>query len=229
MKNKYLIVTGASSGIGESTAELFKTNGYTVYSLSRRPCPVSGVISKECDLANPDILREALSSIASEILDHSEICIVHNAGIFTPDRIQKPNHQFQEDCFKLMVRAPSIINEVISPKMGAKSSIIYIGSNLSFRGVENSLTYTIFKHSIVGLMRATCQDTLNTSIHTACICPGFVDTPMHRKADEEMGVTEFNAKRLIKPEEVAEMALFIAKNSAINGSVIEFNTGYKQF
>ena len=87
----------------------------------------------------------------------------------------------------------------------------------------------VFKHAVVGLMRSTCQDTLHSSIHTACICPGFVDTPMHKKADEEMGVTEFNAKRLISSEEMAEMVLFAAQNSAINGSVIEFNSGFKQY
>lgn len=229
MKNKYLIVTGASSGIGEAIASLFHFNGYKVFSISRRPCPISGVVSIECDLSDTEKLNYCLESIKKDMSENSEICIIHNAGIFTPDRVQAPNFKFQEDCFNLMVKAPSIINHAIIPKMGNNSSIIYIGSNLSFRGVENSMTYTIFKHAIVGLMRATCQDTLNSTIHTACICPGFVDTPMHRKADEEMGVTEFNAKRLINSEEVADMALFIAKNSAVNGSLIEFNTGYKQY
>ena len=128
-----------------------------------------------------------------------------------------------------MVRAPSIINQHLMPLMGKDSAVIYIGSNLSIRGMTNSQSYTVFKHAVVGLMRSTCQDTLHSSIHTACICPGFVDTPMHKKADEEMGVTEFNAKRLISSEEMAEMVLFAAQNSAINGSVIEFNSGFKQY
>ena len=55
---KLLLITGASAGIGLSTASRFLSDGYTVVNLSRRPCPLQGVQHLRCDLAQQDFLEK---------------------------------------------------------------------------------------------------------------------------------------------------------------------------
>ncbi|MBE9538159.1 MAG: SDR family NAD(P)-dependent oxidoreductase, partial [Proteobacteria bacterium] len=53
------IITGASVGIGEAAASAFLADGYTVYNLSRRPCPVPGVSNIACDLSSAEAINSA--------------------------------------------------------------------------------------------------------------------------------------------------------------------------
>ena len=81
----------------------------------------------------------------------------------------------------------------------------------------------------IGMMRATCQDLAGTGIHTACINPGFTNTEMLREHIPQEIMPEIakmsSFERLIEPQEIAEVLLFAAKNSVINGAVLDSNLG----
>ncbi|MDE0348199.1 MAG: SDR family NAD(P)-dependent oxidoreductase, partial [Gammaproteobacteria bacterium] len=80
-----LLVTGASAGIGTSTAEVFLDAGYAVVNLSRRPCPVAGVTHLRCDLSRPDFLADIAEALAPSLVSADRIALVHNASRLVND------------------------------------------------------------------------------------------------------------------------------------------------
>ena len=81
------------------------------------------------------------------------------------------------------------------------------------------------------MMRATCQDLMGKGIHTALVCPGFTDTEMLRQhvgndTDVIASISQMNSfKRLVNPEEIAEMLFWAHHNPVINGSVMHGHLG----
>jgi len=230
MSHKYLVISGASTGIGESTAQLFQSKGWTVINISRQNCQFA------VKNFNIDLTAENWADIYSEQLQVAvagaeKICLVHNAAYYIKDTIMKLPAQQLRIVLEANVVAPSILNQIFLPLMPAGSSILYIGSTLSDKAVSHAASYVTSKHAILGLMRATCQDLDGKHIHTCCICPGTTDTEMLRKhvQYEEQQLEAMRAmnafKRLVKPNEIAELIEFAAEQPVINGSVLHANLG----
>jgi 3-oxoacyl-[acyl-carrier protein] reductase len=223
---KIAIITGASSGIGKSTAEVFLQDGFEVINISRRPCSLAGVKSLPINLNKANF-----SSLLPLLTKGSKIVLVHNAAAFHLDTIEAIDSNLLRQMLEVNVIAPSLLNTVVLPFMGEGSSIIYIGSTLSEKAVKNTASYSTSKHAIVGLMRATCQDLAGKNIHTACVCPGFTNTEMFQsRINNDVSVVEsiiskVTQGRLVKPSEIADLIFYCSKSAVINGSVIHANLG----
>ncbi|QIK37729.1 SDR family oxidoreductase [Caldichromatium japonicum] len=229
-----LIVTGASSGIGLAIARRFMAEGWRVINLSRRPCPEPQVEHLSADLQDPECLERALAGLAGRFAQGSQFCLVHNAARLEPDRIDDLPDAKLRSVIELNLLAPNRINQALIPLMGAGSSILYIGSTLAEKAVPGTASYTIAKHALVGMMRATCQDLAGRRIHTCMLCPGFTDTPQLRALlgdDPERlrAIAAMNAfGRLVAPEEIAELAWVAAHSPVLNGALIHANLGQSE-
>lgn len=228
---KTVVVTGASSGIGLAVARVFLTEHYRVINLSRRRCPEPDVQSFSLDLAKLP-LEPQLRTIVNQVFGddfNDELHVVHNAAMFNSDNARTTTGDRLTETLQVNVVAAQVINSMLIPKMAAQSSIIFVGSTLAEMAVANSMTYVTSKHAQVGLMRALCQDLVNSGIHTATICPGFTDTEMLRSHLSEEVLAEIatsNAfQRLISPTEIADTIWWATQNPVINGSVIHANLG----
>ena len=231
---KTAIITGASVGIGESTAASFCEAGYGVYNLSRRACKVDGVTNIACDLSDPAAIAAATNTLR-EVVDNSDVvALVHNACQMRKDSTMGCNSDDLTAVLQTNVVAANSINQALLPLMPRGSSVIYIGSTLAEKAVAGAYSYVISKHAVVGMMRATCQDLMGRGIHTACICPGFTDTEMlrtHLGNDQAVladmaSLNSFN--RLIEPGEIAGMIVWAHENPVINGSVLHAHLGQKE-
>lgn len=224
-----LLITGASAGIGTSTAEAFLEAGYAVVNLSRRPCPVAGVTHVRCDLSRPDFLADIAEALAPPLASADRITLAHNASRLVNDTAQATPSDALRAILETNVVAANTLNGHVLPHMGEGSCILYVGSTLSEKAVPGSFSYVVSKHAIVGMMRATCQDLAGTGIHTACVCPGFTDTEMlreHVPDDAMASVSAMSAfSRLIEPAEIAATLLFAAENPVLNGAVLHANLG----
>jgi NAD(P)-dependent dehydrogenase (short-subunit alcohol dehydrogenase family) len=223
------IITGASKGIGKATAINFLQEGHRVINLSRSPCNVDDVENIAIDLAAPDALQHAGDALSD--LEPGVFHLVHNAARLTSESVRNIEIDDFRQTIDINIVAPQILNRLLLPLMQAGSSIIYVGSTLSEKAVPNSFSYVTTKHANVGMMRATCQDLAGSSIHTACVCPGFTNTEMLRAhVGESEDILQSIAAgstfgRLIEPDEVAEAICFAARNPVINGAIIHANLG----
>jgi NAD(P)-dependent dehydrogenase (short-subunit alcohol dehydrogenase family) len=231
---KTAIITGASVGIGSAAAELFVQDGYEVYNLSRRSCPVTGVKSICCDLAEQASIDAACDELANALQQITSVALVHNACQMHKDSTVDCDSTSLRQVLETNLIAANSINQRLLPLMPPSSSLLYIGSTLSEKAVSGSFSYVISKHALLGMMRASCQDLMNSGIHTALICPGFTDTEMlrtHLGNDREVlqqigGMNSYD--RLIAPEEIAGLIHWAHNNPVINGAVLHANLGQKE-
>jgi NAD(P)-dependent dehydrogenase (short-subunit alcohol dehydrogenase family) len=225
-----LVVTGGSTGIGAATAAVFHAAGWSVVSLARRPCPVPGVHSVAVDFA-VDGWEDVVERSALPLVHEGVVCVVHNAALLHKDDAMHLSASALRHVLDVNVVVPAVLDRLLSSRMRPGSSILFVGSTLSEKAVKGTASYVTSKHALVGLMRATCQDNAGRGIHTACICPGFVDTEMlraHTRRDD--GVLQALAAmsghgRLIRPDEIAALLLSCATQPVIDGAVIHANLG----
>ena len=231
---KAAIVTGASVGIGRETAGLFLADGYRVFNLSRRECPLAGVENLACDLASTESVGDTLALLQQALADGGEIALVHNASQMLKDSCDACDSDTLRSVLETNVVAINSLNQGLLPLMHTGSSIVYVGSTLSEKAVSASFSYVTSKHAQLGMMRATCQDLMGKGIHTALVCPGFTDTEMlrtHIGTDPEVegliaGMNSFN--RLVQPVEIAELIQWVHGHPVINGAVLHGNLGQKE-
>lgn len=225
----HLVITGASAGIGAATADLFKASGFDVVNLSRRPCPIDGVANICCDLSVHNFADSIRDDLANALDGAEQITLVHNAALLINDNIAETESEQLRRVLEINIVAASSLNQLLIPKMGTGSAVLYVGSTLGEKAVPNSFTYATSKHAVVGMMRATCQDLAGSGVHTACINPGFTNTEMlreHVPADVMPQIAAMSAfERLIEPDEIAKTLLFAAQNPVLNGATINANLG----
>jgi NAD(P)-dependent dehydrogenase (short-subunit alcohol dehydrogenase family) len=228
------IITGASVGIGRATAEAFLADGYQVYNLSRRPCPVPGVMNLSCDLATTASIDLACKTLEAAIVSAQSVALVHNACQMLKDSVADCDSDALRRVLETNVVAINSLNQQLLPHLPRSSSVIYVGSTLSEKAVPGSFSYVVSKHAQLGMMRATCQDLMGSGLHTALVCPGFTDTEMLRThLGDDPGVERLFAEmnsfgRLINPIEIAELIRWAHHNPVINGSVLHANLGQKE-
>ena len=231
---KAAIITGASVGIGRETAALFLAEGYRVFNLSRRQCPLEGVENLSCDLASTDSVAQCIEALVGALAGAEQIALVHNASQMRKDSADACEGDSLRAVLETNVVAVNSLNQGLLPIMAEGSSIVYVGSTLSEKAVPGSFSYVTSKHAQLGMMRATCQDLMGKGIHTALVCPGFTDTEMlrtHIGTDPEVeasiaGMNSFN--RLVQPLEIAELIQWVHQHPVINGAVLHANLGQKE-
>jgi len=231
---KTAIITGASAGIGTATARAFLDEGFSVYNVARRDCPLEGVSNLRCDLASSAAIAAAADELAKAIGKCSEIALVHNASQLRKDSADHCDSTDLGQVLATNVIAINSLNQRLLPLLPASSSVLYVGSTLAEKAVAGAFSYVVSKHAQLGMMRATCQDLMGRGIHTAMICPGFTDTQMlraHLGNDAQTvaaiaGMNSFN--RLVEPGEIAELIRWAHHNPVINGAVLHANLGQRE-
>ncbi|MCY4154610.1 MAG: SDR family NAD(P)-dependent oxidoreductase [Gammaproteobacteria bacterium] len=231
---KNLIITGGSKGIGLATTELFREHGYRIINLSRSPAPPESVVNLTVDLCEPDWDQAAAAELHALIPHKQHIVLVHNAALLGADSALDLTAATLRQVLQINLVAPVQLNRLLLPLMEPGSAVLYVGSTLSVKAVPNTCSYSVSKHALAGLMRATCQDLAGSGIHTACICPGLTETDMLRElaAHNAADLAELAQKtamgRLIDPAEIAATLYFCAAHPVMNGAVVQANLGQLQ-
>ena len=229
--DKALVISGASRGIGRTTAEKFLAEGYRVINLSRTDPQLNAVEHVGVDFSDINWANQCQQQLLAAVGEPEQLTVIHNSGQLYKDRVDSLEPDALHQVLQVNLVASLQLNQMILPLMKPGSSIIYVGSTLSEKAVANACSYVVSKHAVAGLMRATCQDLAGSGIHTTCVCPGFTETEMLRDhVGESQEVLDIIASgvtfgRLIEPREIAETLFFCASQPVINGSVIHANLG----
>ncbi|HKT58347.1 MAG TPA: 3-hydroxybutyrate dehydrogenase [Microbacterium sp.] len=228
------LVTGAASGIGAACARALASAGAHVI-VADRDAPgaarVAGELGGEAlvvDLADLDALAER--SFDADIL-------VNNAGIQTVAPIVEFDPAVFRRMLDLMVTAPFLLTRAVLPGMYARGwgRIVNISSVHGIRASAYKVAYVTAKHALEGLSKVTALEGAPHGVTSNCINPGYVRTPLVEKqiADqarvhgipesdvvEKVMLTESAIKRLLEPEEVADLALWLCgpAASAVTGT-----------
>jgi NAD(P)-dependent dehydrogenase (short-subunit alcohol dehydrogenase family) len=140
---------------------------------------------------------------------------------------------------RVNVTGPFLVTKYAMPLLLLSAGrIVNIGSVAGLIGVKKRYAYCATKGAVVAMTRQLAVD-YPTQIRVNCICPGTVDSPFvegylekYHKHEKEKVRAELNARqpigRLGKPEEIANLALYLASDEAgfVNGSVVSIDGGW---
>lgn len=244
--NKVVLITGATSGIGEGTAYAFAREGAKVFFCGRRENLGKQVEAKinsfggEATYMKVDVRREAdvKAFVDACIAKYDRIDIAfNNAGIVNP-KLAKLHEQPIEDFLDSMNTNAlgtflSIKYEIPQMLKQGGGVIVNTASISGHRGFTEIGPYSTSKHAVIGLTKIAALEYARNNIRVASISPGGVDTPMLRRVREQRGVSfEEGAQgipigRTNTVEEMARTVMFLASDdaTAFHGSVVDVTGG----
>jgi 3-oxoacyl-[acyl-carrier protein] reductase len=237
LENKVALVTGASRGIGEAIALKFAEHGahvaFTYLSSEERARALEerlaafGVKAKSYKSNAGDYAAaEALAADVAKEFGTIDIC-VNNAGISKDNLLLRLTPEQWDDVMQANLKSVyNLTRQVIRPMMKARSgSIINLSSVVGLMGNAGQSSYAASKAGIIGFTKSIAQELGSRNIRCNAIAPGFIETDMtHYLKDggAEQWFSQIPLGRFGKPEEVADVALFLASgmSSYVNGQVI---------
>lgn len=241
MERKNVFITGASRGIGRSTACCFARNGWDVIGTYLKSEREILDVKNECVKygANFEILQmdcsdyESISSAISSIKKFDNLsALVNNAGsIIRSSSIGGINTEIWKKTLDVNLTGVYLITEILKAHLiNGKGTIVNVGSTVSFRGAPAILAYSTAKAGVIAMTRSYAKE-FEHHVRVNCVLPGFIDTDMTSSSgtsfvDEQVSRTIL--KRLGKPNEVAEAIYFLASNksSYITGQSIIVDGGH---
>ena len=220
IKERKVLVTGSSDGIGRSITLSLLNSGAKVIGLARdhskfNPETKNYIIYKT-DFSKEEIL---LNTITKIIKDHNDLdCLVSNAGFGKFGTLETFSTKEINDFIFTNLTSHMILTNKILPhlKKIRKGNIIFIGSESALKGGKNGSLYSAAKFGLRGFSQSIREESCSKNIHVSLINPGMVRTSFFNNLDFMPGEDELNA---IEPDDIGKIIIDIL--STRNGSVIE--------
>ena len=237
LKNKNIIVTGASGGIGNSIVEKLNDCGANILASGTRLEKLEELKSKfnkikilKFDISQSDKIEEFIDNAANELggLD----CIVNNAGITQDNLAIRMSIEEWRKVIDINLTSTFLMSKFAIKKMlkNKKGKIINITSVVGHTGNLGQANYTASKAGLIAMSKSLAIEYAKKNINVNCISPGFIKTAMTDKIDEkfkEVIVSKIPSARLGEPEDIANAVLFLASENSnyINGETLHINGG----
>jgi dihydroanticapsin dehydrogenase len=226
---KTALVTGAASGIGAAVAERFLSAGYQVAFFDINGQAARATASRitfaarrevlEGDVSNEQHVKEAVTSTVTDL--GSLDVLINNAGIEINGTVVDLSAEQWERQLAVNLRGVFLFSKYSIPEMRRRGgSIINISSVHALVSWPRCAAYDAAKSALIGLTRAMAVDHGSDGIRVNAICPGYIETPLLEQrfatgAANKQEVLKFHPLgRIGKPNDIAEVALFLASDAA---------------
>lgn len=232
LTGKVAIVTGAASGIGRATVELFRSEGATVVGADR----AEGVDVVSVDAGSEaDVERLVEQTVA----DHGGIDVFFaNAGISGGlAGLFEQSSADWEEILRVNLIGPFLAIKYAAPHMKPRGggSIICTASVAGLRAGAGGPAYSASKAGVISLVKTGAAQLCDSNIRVNAICPGLIETgmtqgiyDMARAAGKQEMIGQLNPlRRGGEPNEIAQVALFLAsdESSYVNGHALVADGG----
>lgn len=237
LKDKVILVTGTSRGIGKKIVEVFASMGAVVYANALKEHSIddyAGQLSKQYDttvipvyfdVTDTAEAKKAFMQINKE--QHRLDVLVNNAGIMKDDLIGMISHETMEKVFAVNVFAVMEMTQLALKIMGrqAEGSIINMASIVGVNGNKGQLVYSASKGAVIAMTKTAAKELAPKNIRVNAVAPGMIDTDMfHSIGEEHMQerISLIGMNRLGTPEDVAKACVFLASDLSeyVTGQVL---------
>lgn len=238
LSGKTVLITAAGQGIGRATALAFAREGARVVATDINQSTLEslgtekGIETRILDVLDDDAVNRAVSEIGPVDVLFNCAGYVHAGSI-----LEATDKDFD---FAVNLNVRSMIRTIRAalPGMLAKGdgAIINMSSVASsLKGVPNRFVYSTTKAAVIGLTKAVAADYVTKGIRCNAICPGTVESPsledrLRATGDYEAAMKAFVARqpmgRLGKPEEIADLCVYLAKAPYTTGQTHIIDGGW---
>ncbi|HEX6503994.1 MAG TPA: glucose 1-dehydrogenase [Terriglobales bacterium] len=247
LQSKIALITGAASGIGRATAQLFARAGASLVVVDVNDSTGNRVAQEISDgggraqFFKADVSRseDCKRVLDGTIADFGHIHILfNNAGIIRRSTVVDLSEQDWDRVMDVNVKSIFLMSRLVIPVMAAQGggSIINTASGWGLTGGAKAAVYCASKGAVVLLTKAMAVDHGAQNIRVNCICPGDTDTGMLRKEAQQLGESadRFLAEaarrplgRIGSPQEIAQAALYLASDASsfVTGTALVVDGG----
>ena len=238
LKNKNIIVTGASGGIGNSIVEKLYEQGSNVLATGTRVEKLEELKKKfdnikilKFDISQHEKIEEFINE-ATEKLGGSLDGMINNAGITKDNLTIRMSLDEWTKVIDINLTSTFLMCKYSIKKMLKNKSgkIVNITSVVGHTGNVGQANYTASKAGIVAMSKSLAIEYAKKNININCISPGFISTAMTDQIDEkhkEAIIGKIPSNKLGKPEDIANAVTFLSSDQSdyINGETIHVNGG----
>lgn len=223
-----ILITGGASGIGLATARLMTRRGARVGILDRRPDTIEVVQAaglptahcEICDIRNTTAIAPAVERLATSLGGMDGL--VNCAGIVSIGPIDNFDLATWQDILAVNLTGAFLTTQACLPwlRREDQASIVNVASAQALMPSARAAAYAASKAGLLAFSKSLAAE-LAPRIRVASVCPGIVDTPMHRAvhegedpADTQATLARYALRRIAQPEEVARAILFLSSADA---------------
>ncbi len=247
---KYVIVTGASKGIGAATAIALANDGYDIVvnyrtsldgaSTTAAKCVAAGqqAVAVEADVSTPKGVRNLFRQSESAFEGGLLVGLVNNAGVLpkiakledgTDERFERT---IKTNVFGPMICSREAIKRMSEPNGGQGGSIVNIGSIAASLGSPNEFVdYAASKGALDSMTTGLSKELAPVGIRVNCVRPGLIDTELHASSGRPNRAHEMAngipMQRAGTPEEVADAVAWLFSDAAsyVTGAILDVSGG----
>ena len=238
VKDKNIIVTGASGGIGNSIIKKLSeaganilASGTRIEKLEELKKNFAKVEILKFDISQSNKIEEFIENATNE-LGGSLDGIINNAGITQDNLAIRMSLDEWQKVININLTSTFLMSKFAIKKMLKNKSgkIVNITSVVGHTGNVGQANYTASKAGIVAMSKSLAIEYAKKNINVNCISPGFIKTAMTDKIDDkfkEIIISKIPSARLGEPEDIANAVLFLASNQSnyISGETLHVNGG----
>ncbi|GGO94746.1 SDR family NAD(P)-dependent oxidoreductase [Wenjunlia tyrosinilytica] len=244
LKDKAIVVTGASSGIGAQIAKTMAAAGARVLLVARDAGRLAACAEDitaaggECEVCQADVTApdaaEHVVAAALRVFGRID-CLVNNAGVFTMKPFTETGTDELDAQYATNVRAPYALTRAAVPHMGRGSTVVFVGSNLAQLGLAGTAAYSASKGAVESMARALAVELSERGIRVNTVAPGIIRTPMTSYLDDPSALAAETrrtpAGRVGAPQDVAAAVLYLSSQASgfMVGSVLTVDGGISAY
>lgn len=235
-KDKTILVTGASKGIGSCIVKKFVELNAAVIATATKKTSFTSKFNenKRIECVELDFLNEESVDNFTKYLESKNIeVLVNNAGIHCPEVVGEISQQTWDNILKVNLYGPMILSNIIAKKMkkNKKGRIVNISSIAGVVSRSGSAAYSASKSGLLGFTRACALDMSKYNVLVNAVCPGTTQTEMVKNIfsteQKKSIINSVPLKRLAEPREIAELVVFLSSemNTYMTGQSLIIDGG----
>ena len=238
IKNKNIIITGATGGIGNSIVKKLSdldaniiATGTKIEKLEELKSKYKNVKILRFDISQTEKIEEFIEN-ATSLLGGSIDCLINNAGLTQDNLAIRMSLDEWKKVIDINLTSTFLLSKFVIKRMLKNKSgkIINITSVVGHTGNLGQSNYTASKAGIVAMSKSLAIEYAKKNININCISPGFIKTAMTDNLDEkykELIISKIPSARLGEPTDIANAVIFLASDQSnyINGETIHVNGG----
>ena len=238
LKDKVVLITGATGGIGGAIAQQMKNAGATVVVTGRDEKKLAGFDDSFIKIVADLSVDGAADKLISDTIERAGRIdvLINNAGITADTLMMRMTDEQFDNVLNTNLRATfKLCRACLIPMMKQRyGRIINMASIVGVVGGAGQANYAASKGAIISMTKSIAAEVASRGITANAIAPGFIKTPMTDVLPEELKkkyLEQIPAGRFGEPIDIANACVFLASDEAsyINGQTIHINGGMGRF